>query len=304
WITILLDGLLAFILLILKIPYVLYFHGEGYKNYETRSNPLFKAIVREVLRNSIGGIVVGEKLKSDVNHCIPDERLFVLPNGIPDIERGEGFRKKEKENGRLNVLFLSNLVDFKGPLEFLKMAQAVVEKEKNVRFILAGEPADPAYYESLLHYIKENCLEDRLSLPGGVYGEEKEKLFQSADVFVLPTFKDTFGMVNVEAMRWSLPVVSSDVGAISEVVIDGINGYIVYPGCISELADRVLMLLRNENLRIKMGGQGRRRFEENYSLEAYNRKVQDAMSFFLRRLPPGKISMKQPLGVDSPCAEF
>jgi glycosyltransferase involved in cell wall biosynthesis len=303
WITLLIDSMLAFILLFRRVPYVLYFHGAGYRNYERHSNPLFKAIVRRVLQNASGGIVVGRNLKSDVNHCIPDDRLFVLPNGIPDIEKDKGFRKKAKENGRLNVLFLSNLVDFKGPLEFLKMAHAVTEKEKNVHFILAGKPADPAYYESLLHYIRENNLEEYLSLPGGVYGEEKENLFQAADIFVLPTFKDTFGMVNVEAMRWSLPVVSSDVGAISEIVIDGISGYIVHPGCISGFAEKVLTLMKNGNLRVKMGKEGRHRFEENYSLEAYNRNVKDALSFFLRRLLAGKISMKRRFGIDSPCAE-
>ena len=64
--------------------------------------------------------------------------------------------------------------------------------------------------------------------------------------------------MNLEAMRAGLPVVSSNEGSIPEVVIDGINGYIVDPQNVEQLSDRVLKLVNDEELRIKMGKAGRK----------------------------------------------
>jgi glycosyltransferase involved in cell wall biosynthesis len=75
-------------------------------------------------------------------------------------------------------------------------------------------------------------------------------------------------------------VVSSDEGAIPEVVVDGVTGYIVNPRDIAQLTDRVLRLVHDRELRLRMGAAGRKRYEGHYSIEAYQKNLARALDFF------------------------
>ena len=226
--------------------------------------------------------MLGEGLKKDVNHLIPDERLFVLPNGIPALDQGQRAVPRPRRQ-EASVVFLSNLIPAKGPMRFLEMARLVREKEPAVRFILAGRHASTRYLEKLRGFVADSGLSGCVTIPGAVYGEAKDALLGAADVLVFPTSfgKETFGVVNLEAMQWGVPVVSSPVGAIPEVVRDGVNGFIVEPDDIPLLAERVLGLVRDPALRRRMGEAGRELFHRHYSLEAYRYNVGRAISFFL-----------------------
>ena len=130
-------------------------------------------------------------------------------------------------------------------------------------------------------FIPDVNLVDNVKMLGAVYGDSKERLFCESDIFVFPTHHEAFGLVNLEAMRAGLPVVSSNEGSIPEVVIDGLNGYIVDPKNVEQLSDRVLKLVNDEELRIKMGRAGRKIYEESFTIEAYEKRLQDAVRFFL-----------------------
>jgi len=280
--SLLVDSFLLWILRRHNVSYVLYFHGKGYKSHENHRYNLIRYIIRKTLSYALGGLVLGKMLKDDVAHCIPVDRLYVLPNSVPDI----GYKERSIETASdkvANIIFLSNLVPTKGPMEFLEMAKLVSEKEPSVRFILAGQHTDRNFSKELMEYVEQQSLQDVVEFRGAVFGEAKEKLFQDAHLMVFPTYfeKETFGLVNIEAMQWGLPVISSDKGAIPDIVKDGINGFIVNPHNISQMAERVLRLIRNPDLRHTMGKAGRRLYEENYSLAAYNRNVKKAIKFFI-----------------------
>ena len=86
------------------------------------------------LSNALGGIVLGQAIKRDVNLFIADERLVYVPNGIEN----RSFLSKNTRNNNIQVLFLSNLHPHKGPFDVLKAANIVVKHHRNVRFVLAG----------------------------------------------------------------------------------------------------------------------------------------------------------------------
>ncbi len=119
-------------------------------------------------------------------------------------------------------------------------------------------------------------------MPGGIYGSAKERLFHESDIFVFPTFyeHEAFPLVNIEAMRAGLPVVSSNEGSIPEMVIDGLNGYIVDPKNIEQLADRVLRLIEDPELRNKMGKAGRKIYENSFTINAYEKRLEQGLKFF------------------------
>jgi glycosyltransferase involved in cell wall biosynthesis len=257
-------------------------HGRGLSRLGTEVPLPLRLIARKTLSSSFGGIVLGESLKYDVKDYIADVNLAVLPNGIPDSLGDRCIERKQTgEDGKVNILFLSNLIPSKGPMTFLQIAKTVIEQEKNVHFIMAG-PSDSAIFtDTLKSYIRQNNLEDFVSMPGGAYGEMKNKLFQEADIFVFPSSKEAFPVVNLEAMQWGLPVISTFVGAIPDAIIDRVNGYLADPQDSAVMASSVLKLIRDPELRRAMGRKGRERFEQEYSLDAFERKVKETMNFFM-----------------------
>ena len=98
--------------------------------------------------------------------------------------------------------------------------------------------------------------------------------------FVFPTYKEVFGLVNLEAMQWGLPIISSNEGAIPEVVLNGTTGYIVDPKDYAQIADHVLRLINDDQLRTRMGRAGREAYERSYTIESYEKRLQDGLKFF------------------------
>lgn len=280
--SLLVDSLVIALLRQRGIPYVLYFHGRGYRAYQAARYRPAAGLVRRTFAGALGGLVLGESLKSDVNHWIPDQRLYVVPNGVPDIDRGWDSRKRV-QGAIVKISFLANLIPAKGPMTFLRMARKVVGWEKGVRFAMAGPSASEAYRRELLEFVEREGLAPFMDILGPVQGESKAAFFKETDVFVFPTHfgKEAAPLVNIEAMQWGLPVISSPIGSIPDFIRDGDNGFIVDPEDIDLLARRALELVRNPELRSCMGSAARKRYEGCFSLEAYGRNLKHAMDYFV-----------------------
>jgi glycosyltransferase involved in cell wall biosynthesis len=279
------DTFFLFVLRLLGTNTVLYVHGKGFLQHYERSFTIRWLLKSSIFYKLIGAIVLGEKLKKDIDFFIPNERLFVLPNCISDI--GSKFSRwdnMKKRNGKIRILYLSNLVPDKGPIEFLKMARMVADKGKPVKFVLAGSVKSTSFYQDIMRLISDLKLTNDVEIVGAVYGAEKDKIFHDSDIFVFPTYYDleAFPLVNLEAMRAGLPIVSSNEGSIPEMVIDGKNGYIVDPKNIEQLSDNVLRLVNDEELRIKMGKVGRKMYEKFFTTQAYEKRLNDGVKFFLK----------------------
>ena len=278
-IAFLLDSFLLLLLRMFQVPYILRFGGKGAYDLQSE-NSFWKLLISLTLKNALGGIVKGEQLKWDVNLFIPNERLIPVPNAIHNTP----FTFQNGHKDYVQILFLSNLVPSKGPLEVLKASKIVIREEQNVRFILAGRDWKQSFSSKLRSYTIDNKIGEYVNMPGGTYGKAKEKLLASSDIFVFPTRWETFGIVNLEAMRAGLPVISSSEGAIPEVVQNGVTGFIVNPESPEEIADKILSLVRNPSLRKNMGMKGREVFETKYTLETYAKTLDGAIRFFLDKL--------------------
>lgn len=283
--TFYIDVMFIFFLRLIGTNIVLYIHGKGFQRLSEKS-PLMRWFLKSpTISKSLGALVLGEILKQDINPFISNDRLFVLPNCIPDVSAQvlNTYRTK-RENDKIRILYLSNLIPEKGPIEFLKMARLVADSRESVQFVLAGSALSTSFHRKIERLISDLKLIDNVKMVGAVYGSEKERLFCESDIFVFPTYYklETFGLVNLEAMRAGLPIVASNEGSIPEVVIDGINGYIVDPQNVEQLSDRVLKLVNDEELRIKMGRAGRKIYEESFTTQAYEKRLHDGVRFFLK----------------------
>ena len=147
-------------------------------------------------------------------------------------------------------------------------------KERNVNFhcTIAGGEAELTIRE-VQKIITEKELNSLISLTGAVNGDEKMKLMSSADIFVHPSFNDCLPLVLLEAMQYSLSVVSTFEGAIPDVVEDGVTGFLVPQKDAVALADKLEILIKDPELRLKMGQAGRLKYEQEFTLERFEKRM-------------------------------
>lgn len=207
-----------------------------------------------------------------------DKHTTLLPPGV-DTERFapgvDGLRVRFEANVEPDaplVALIARFQDVKGHHVFQDMARQVALQIPEARFIVAGEDvhgvaAEAEYKERILHTARtDRLLRERLVYLG--FRDDSERVIAAADVVVCSSAFESYGMVNVEAMASGKPVVSTDKGGPSETVVHGETGFLVAPGDVTALATHVITLLRDPELRARMGAAGRARVERLYSAQA------------------------------------
>ena len=273
-----LDTIYLKIFKLFNIPYVLRFGGKGYSLLE-KKGAFWKFLVKDALSNALGGIIVGNKMRYDVNAYISNSRLILVPNCADQPL----LSNEIKNNKKIQVLFLSNLIPSKGVMEVIKAARIVL-KSKKVYFVIAGANSSKEFRNEIEDYLIKHEMKEFFYFPGPVSGKIKAEILQKSDIFVFPTYYEfeTFGIVNVEAMSYGLPVISSCEGAISEVVIDNKSGFLIDPISPELLSKKILLLAEDKELREKFGRYGNFLFNQKYTKEAHKNYLENAINKFYK----------------------
>ena len=177
----------------------------------------------------------------------------------------------------VNLLFLSNLIPSKGVYVLLDACRILKDKGLDFQCNFVGgetKEIDRARFEA---EVQRRGLEGMVRYEGPKYGEEKEEYWRSSDVFVQPTFEDCFPLTIVEAMQHGLPVVSTDEGAVPDMVADGVNGFVCERKDVSGLAVALERLITDASLRMRMGEVGRKRYEEEFTLERFEERFAECL---------------------------
>ena len=120
-----------------------------------------------------------------------------------------------------------------------------IVREKKLNFIIGGSGKEEVQIKELISKYKlEQCTE----MVGWVNGEKKEELLKKSQLFVLPSYNEGLPMAILEAMSYGIPVVSTDVGSISEVVKNYKTGFLIEPGKRDEIAKGIINLINLEKV--------------------------------------------------------
>jgi glycosyltransferase involved in cell wall biosynthesis len=138
---------------------------------------------------------------------------------------------------------------------------------------LAGGETQPGQLSNLQAQIARCACDSRVQMLGVVRGPEKERVLLESDCFILPSHGEGLPMAMLEAMAYGMPVIVTRVGAIPEAVTDGVEGFLIEPGDVEALADRMLRLARDPVLRQRMGEAARARVAAAYSLDAMVERI-------------------------------
>ena len=267
------DSLFAFIMKLFSKKIVFHLHGKGIS--KQINSPFKKLLYKSVFKNQ-EVITLSKLLDYDIQDVF-NGRIFHVPNGIPDV----GIPHIVKNTNDFTVLFLSNLIRAKGIVDYLKALMLLKSKSIHFKGIIAGGEGDLSS-EELSSLISKFGLKDYVCYLGPQYGQCKRILLAKSDVLVFPTKNETFGLVNLEAMQFSIPVISTNVGAIPEIVVDGETGYVVEKNSPNQIAEKILFLLNNPNVRKKMGEAGRKKYLEKYTIERFEEDMRDVFNSILK----------------------
>jgi len=256
---------------ILRKKVVVHLHGGSFAEFFRSTSATMQRIIRYALGTADRTIVLGSCLSNVFEGVIPRDRVRVVPNGIPDSF--EAYMYRVPNGRRRTILFLSTLMREKGTLDVLRALPRVVKVVPDVRAVFAGEwfrVDDKSAAESM---IRELGLESHVEFIGTVVPPVKYDVLNAADVFVLPTYNEGQPFAVLEAMSAGLPVISTKVGCIPETVINGVTGFILKPGDSEALADKLALLLTNQDLRREMGESSRKRFLDSYTQVEFSRRM-------------------------------
>lgn len=270
------DSLIALLVKGFGVRIVYHFHNKGVSAHQQKAFDDF--LYRSVFKKA-HAILLSKYLYPDVKKYFTTDRVHYCPNGIPDIDFKQ-MKLDKRQNREVELLFLSNLIESKGVFVLLEACEILKQKGLAFHCTFAGGEGD-INAKQFQEKVKEFGLADRVVYVGRKYGKDKEEAFVKADIFVFPTFFETFGLVNLEAMQFSLPIVSTFEGGIPEVVEDGITGYLVPQQNAQALAEKLEILIQNPALRQQMGESGRIKYENDFTLDRFENRLTDVLQSIL-----------------------
>ena len=220
-------------------------------------NPLAEFYKKTIISRFDSYVTYGTAAREQIIHYGANPQKIVVGCNTVDVEwfakRSEEMREEEinemkKKYPSKNILYVGEFIERKGVINLIKAFEAL--NMKDVGLILVGKGKEKDKY---LKYIKEHDIRD-VFFEGFVQKEKIVKYYKLADVFVLPSLNEVWGLVVNEAMACGLPVISSKLaGVTKDLIKDGINGYSIDPYNTGELTDKLSLILSNENLRVEMG---------------------------------------------------
>lgn len=251
---------------------VLHQHNKGMSNCVDKLP--YKWLLPLVYRNT-RVILLSWYLYPDIEKVVKKEQVLICPNGIPELFEGEPHF--ERNNSVPHILFLSNLIPSKGVYVLLDALKIL--KEKGYEFVcdFVGSESKEITRNVFEQTVKEGGITDFAVYHGPKYGNEKAAYFADADIFVQPTMNDCFPLTLLEAMQYKLPIVTTDEGAIQDIVKDGINGFICQSKNAASLANAIETLLNSKEKCVDYGETGYRNFKEKFTLCVFNRRITELL---------------------------
>ncbi len=241
----------------IELPVITTLHGTDITL--VGNHPAYKPAVEFSINHSDKVTAVSESLRNETYEFFSiQNEIEVIPNFIDNEQFAScfdcGCREKMAGNQEKVIVHVSNLRKVKRIPDVIKVFYKI-QKEIPSKLIIVGEGPE---WESANSLIEELGIAHKVKNLGKV--NDLYNVLCSSDLFLLPSEKESFGLAALEAMAARVPVISSNAGGIPEVNIDGVTGYVLPIGDVEGMADKAIMLLKNESRLAE--------FKENAKLQA------------------------------------
>lgn len=204
----------------------------------------------------------------------PVEDLKIIPNGVdPEVFQAlpERPRFSIKDEDKV-VFFIGRLVPEKGVCYLLRAMPQVLMAVPEAKLVIGGRGPQQKELERL---VQNMDLDDRVHFTGFIYNEERNYVYNKARVAVFPSLYEPFGIVALEAMATSTPVVVANAGGLSEIVQDEVTGLKVTPGSEAELAEAIIRILTDDELAARLLANASQEIDMVYKWDVIARSTAD-----------------------------
>lgn len=261
------------------------YHGSHFNYFYYEQNKFFRFFIKGVLLRINKIVVFSENLKKMFDKIFKGE-LEILYNGL-NLNKYKSSVIKESKDKPFKILYLGHLTYSKGFFDLVFAYKILhIKYGNNISLLFAGENYGDNLKKEFLSkkwqdeyfangYKKAGISSDFINnfkkynsnYFGVVSGKDKDKLFINSDIFVLPSFTEGLSMACLEAMAFGLPVITTPVGAMPEIIKNGTNGIITPIGEHEKLAENIELLMNDKKLRLKMGNNNLQAVKEKYDIE-------------------------------------
>lgn len=225
---------------------------------------IWSSIYQTMFEQCDYGVLLSEGLKQKIEeHIGQSEKLKVIYNPCPIITNQQKYEKKNY------ILFSGTLYEGKGYKDLIRAFSKVAVAHKDWSVVLAGN----GEVKQALELSDQLGISDQVQLLGWVGGESKDKVFKQAAVFCLPSYAEGFPMAVLDAWAYGLPVVTTPVGGIPDVAVDGENMLLFNPGDIDTLVERLDLIMSDEALRSKLSDSSTEIASEKFNLNTITAQV-------------------------------
>lgn len=233
---------------------IFHIHGSEFDKFYDGSNSLIKFFISKSLNYSDIVIVLSLKWKKYSKKIISRNNIIILKNFV-NLSDISCYNNKiidifqHLNNNMIKVLFIGGVAaKRKGFYDVLRTIPIILESNKNIFFIFIN----CKHLNGISNILNKEDFSSHIKFLGYVIEDEKKRLFHFSDIFILPSYAEGLPITMLEAMAAKLPVIATSVGAIPEVIIDGMNGFIINVGNYKMLAEKILLLAKDNELRQKM----------------------------------------------------
>lgn len=228
---------------------ILHIHGGGFKRFYASSPKK----ISKILNNCDTLIVLSENWRNYFQNIVSNPNIEIANNIVPFPSINKTPLHKIST---IHLLFLGQISEEKGIFDLLSV---IIDNKSSFKNKICLHIGGIGNIQKLTETIENNGISDIVKYVGWISGDEKINILNSSDIFILPSYVEGLPVSILEAMSYKMPIISTPVGGIPEIVKDNINGYLIKPGDKNGLSWAINDLINNPSKIAQMG-------DESYNL--------------------------------------
>ncbi|MCC0015026.1 MAG: glycosyltransferase family 4 protein [Rhodobiaceae bacterium] len=253
---------------LLGVPYVLHLHSGRYREFWTASPRWLQAAIGDMFANADRVIVLGGVWAELAREIAPQATRQIMV--LASATQSRGARRRPPSDSACRIVFTGKLGTAKG-VPLLVEALAKLRDLSNWSAVVAGD----GEVEATRRMVRSLGLQERIEVPGWLDGKAIDALLSSADILALPSQTENLPMSVIEAMANGLAIVTTPVGAIPDIIEDGVTGLFVEPGNAGQLSDALAHMIHDPALRRKLGQNARAYQQAHLDAANYAKRMVD-----------------------------
>ena len=242
---------------------IIHIHGAEFEKQYCKLSDLKKKVVKWYLNQFDAIICLSGTWKEIIDKISHHPNIVIIENSVP-----HQIQKEYPESNKLRICFLGLIGERKGVFDLIKAVKIMKDKGYDVLLSIGGNGDTETLNELTTSLDLSN-----VNYVGWISGSDKRMLLHQSDVFVLPSYAEGMPMSILEAMSVGLPIISTTVGGVPDIVHNRKNGLLIDPGDYIRLADKLMLLHDDRQLIKEMGDCSYEMHMEKYSYGSHSNKI-------------------------------